>query len=277
MLRITKRYCHEAALQYEHFHAPAMFGYDLRAYAAYRKLDFLAYTNADLKYINIPANSLKGFHIVRDPRDMIVSAYFSHLYSHSIEYWPELEQYRSRLKRLDHDEGLFYVMDYMPRMVIDGDTIAVFDQMMNWDYNQANILEIRFEDLVTSPYYGIVQIFEFLGLIEDNTLRQKHPLVLKLVELFIDLLDFSMKTARMPFQIGKKKLKLEELLRIIYRNDFKRISSGRGRGQEDSRHHFRKGIPGDWKNHFNKEHKRVFKERYNSLLVKLQYEKDDRW
>jgi hypothetical protein len=208
---------------------------------------------------------------------MIVSAYYSHLYSHSTEYWPELNYYRQRLKKLDHDEGLFYVMEYLPRMVIDGDPIPVFDQMITWNYRQPNVLEVRFEDLVASPYYGIVQIFDFLGLIENEALAQRHPLVLKLVELFTGMLNFSMNSAHIPFGIKRKKLRLEELLRIIYLNDFKRISSGRKRGQEDRRHHFRKGIPGDWKNHFNEDHKKVFKERFNPLLVKLEYEKDDQW
>ena len=34
----------------------------------------------------------KGFHVIRDPRDIIISAYFSHLYSHSTEGWKPCDE-----------------------------------------------------------------------------------------------------------------------------------------------------------------------------------------
>lgn len=39
----------------------------------------------------------------------------------------------------------------------------------------------------------------------------------------------------------------------------------------------RKGIAGDWKNHFNKESKKLFKEFSSKELIKLNYEKNDNW
>jgi len=40
---------------------------------------------------------------------------------------------------------------------------------------------------------------------------------------------------------------------------------------------FRKGITGEWKTHFNEEHKRVFKNVAGQLLIDLGYEKDFNW
>ncbi|MBI4530371.1 MAG: hypothetical protein HY709_02515 [Candidatus Latescibacteria bacterium] len=40
---------------------------------------------------------------------------------------------------------------------------------------------------------------------------------------------------------------------------------------------FRKGVIGDWRNHFSEEHKRVFKELAGQLLIDLGYERDDDW
>jgi len=60
-------------------------------------------------------------------------------------------------------------------------------------------------------------------------------------------------------------------------NDFKNFTKGRNPGAEDVRHHFRKGLPGDWINHFNNEHKKCFKEKYNDLLIKLQYVENEDW
>ena len=40
---------------------------------------------------------------------------------------------------------------------------------------------------------------------------------------------------------------------------------------------FRSGKTGEWKKHFNDEHKKIFKEVAGDLLVKLEYEKDNNW
>jgi hypothetical protein len=40
---------------------------------------------------------------------------------------------------------------------------------------------------------------------------------------------------------------------------------------------FRSGKTGEWKKHFTKEHKRIFKEVAGDLLVSLGYEKDSDW
>ncbi len=40
---------------------------------------------------------------------------------------------------------------------------------------------------------------------------------------------------------------------------------------------FRKGKPGNWKEHFSEANRRLFKEQTGSLLVELGYEKDENW
>ena len=42
-------------------------------------------------------------------------------------------------------------------------------------------------------------------------------------------------------------------------------------------HTFRKGIPGDWRNHFSKKHVNLFKEVAGQLLIDLGYEKSFDW
>jgi hypothetical protein len=64
---------------------------------------------------------------------------------------------------------------------------------------------------------------------------------------------------------------------IVYQNRFSKLADGRTEGDEDQKSHYRKGLPGDWMDHFNGQHKRYFKEHYNDLLVKLGYEKDNDW
>ena len=47
--------------------------------------------------------------------------------------------------------------------------------------------------------------------------------------------------------------------------------------KELRRNNMRKGIAGDWKNHFSDDHKSAFKDRYGDTLIMLGYEKDNTW
>jgi hypothetical protein len=63
---------------------------------------------------------------------------------------------------------------------------------------------------------------------------------------------------------------------LLERSSF-RFYAGRERGQEDRKRFYRKGIAGDWKNHFGDEEKQIFKEIAGDMLVQLGYEKDLSW
>ena len=58
---------------------------------------------------------------------------------------------------------------------------------------------------------------------------------------------------------------------------FERLTDGRSRGQEDVHSHERKGVAGDWHNHFTDRLTREFKTRYGELLIAAGYEKDLDW
>lgn len=68
----------------------------------------------------------------------------------------------------------------------------------------------------------------------------------------------------------------ERLRKIVYYNTFE-TATGRKPGQEDINAHLRKGIAGDWKNHFTDRVKEKFKRNYGEILVKTGYEKDLNW
>ena len=68
----------------------------------------------------------------------------------------------------------------------------------------------------------------------------------------------------------------ERLREVVLANRFE-ARAGRKPGQEDQSSHERKGIAGDWRNHFTDRVAKFFKERYGDLLVATGYEKDDRW
>ena len=63
---------------------------------------------------------------------------------------------------------------------------------------------------------------------------------------------------------------------IVNRFSF-RNQSGRKPGQENIRSFLRKGIVGDWKNHFTSEARQVFNQHAGDALKMLGYESDDSW
>jgi len=58
---------------------------------------------------------------------------------------------------------------------------------------------------------------------------------------------------------------------------FSKLSGGRTAGQEDPGHFFRKGVAGDWANHFREEDKQIFKDEAGRALLGLGYESSDEW
>ena len=81
---ILEALARRARLRYACVSNPIWLDFDLASYVCWRDIQILAYINADIRYVDqLPA--YRGFHVIRDPRDISVSAYFSHLLSHSAE------------------------------------------------------------------------------------------------------------------------------------------------------------------------------------------------
>ena len=81
-----------------------------------------------------------------------------------------------------------------------------------------------------------------------------------------------------PELLGSLGLPADEALvdDLIHRSSFKALT-GRKRGEESRGRFLRKGVSGDWKNHFSDEDKAVFKEVAGDLLIELGYEQDMDW
>ncbi len=64
--------------------------------------------------------------------------------------------------------------------------------------------------------------------------------------------------------------------RVVDKYSMKNMT-GRDPGQEDSKSFIRKGIVGDWKNHFTPESAQVFHDLAGDVLIELGYERDASW
>jgi len=69
----------------------------------------------------------------------------------------------------------------------------------------------------------------------------------------------------------------EQLRAAVLENRFETVTQGRKPGTEEIMAHERKGVAGDWRNHFSARVKDAFKTRYGGLLVAAGYEKDLHW
>ena len=174
---------------------------------------------------SIPGQS-KHFVVLRDPRDTLVSAYFSLIASHT--EMGNVSVVRRKLSQMSKEEGfLWMIRRWMPWNALIFETWVKSGEP--W---------IKFEDLLVND----IQILE-------HTLLEQCKL-----------------------DVSK-----EVLHKAIINCRFQMLSGGRLPGVERRDMHYRKGIAGDWENHFTAKVKKTFKRRYGKLLVRAGYETDLKW
>jgi len=67
------------------------------------------------------------------------------------------------------------------------------------------------------------------------------------------------------------------LREVVAAHSFVVRSGGRARGESDPFSHYRQGVAGDWRNHFDRDLARHFEDAFPHLLVDLGYEESDTW
>lgn len=271
---ILREICLHLGIRFKIVHRPEHFegAGSLGRLVAQERIDVLAYTNAGRRHItDLPRHH--GFHVVRDPRDVLASAYFSHLHSHSTKNWPELEQHRSELQRMSKEEGLFREMEF---------SRWVFEEMGAWDYTQPHVLELKMEDLTAAPQSGFLRILAWLDLLDDDGdgvrefVRRATLRLNRLNQRGRRFMPRNLPLFPVPSR-RVAQIPRSEVERILHERSFARLAGGRRRGTENVKSHYRKGTPGDWRNHLTEAHVSVFKDRYADMLIALGYETDADW
>lgn len=208
----------------------------------------------------------RGFHVIRDPRDIIVSAYYSHRNSHAVDGLPHLREHRARLQASSLADGLKLEIDFSRQEILS---------IADWDYNQPNVLEVRMEELTERPYEGFLDIYNFLGLIGEVEPTQFIAEFRVYVKETLNRL--SSKSERVRFARRPMKATGKMILGTVYGQRFESNAAGRKPGDTDEFSHYRKGVSGDWVNHFTPTVIDAFQETYGDLLTRLGYETDEKW
>ena len=130
-------------------------------------IDVAFYANsATFRRVQIGGRPFRGSHLIRDPRDLVVSGYEYHLIT--AEPWTQRpdpafggHSYQAYLRSLSEHEGLKAEIEW-----IAAGTAAA---MREWDYDQPEFLELRYEDAFADERGTFERLFRWYGLSDQAT------------------------------------------------------------------------------------------------------------
>jgi hypothetical protein len=103
--------------------------------------------------LQVPVPPLKIILVLRDPRDVLVSYYFSFKFSHPIQ-----NEFAKNL----HDDATRLSIDEFVLQHAD-DFLQRYNSYENW-IGKPNVLFFRYEDLIAQPKEIETQLFDFIGI-----------------------------------------------------------------------------------------------------------------
>ena len=137
-----------------------------KAPATLRPTTDLAFgTPARFRREDVGNRCFRGSHVIRDPRDLVVSGYHYHMVT--TEEWcrrpnprrPGGLSYQAYLRSVDEHEGLMAEIEYVAR--------RTGAEMAAWDYDQPEFLEIRYEEAFADDVGTFERLFRWYGFNEQ--------------------------------------------------------------------------------------------------------------
>lgn len=178
--------------------------------------------------------------MLRDGRDALVSYYHHMYFGNSILPQRVFENYRNQapFKNFEDTKGnLPAYIEYMFTQYKTSKRFFTWSGFVNSYYGKPGVVFVKYEDLLQDATGTLAR-----SIAELNLQVPSIDIIQKAVSAF----SFENVTKRKP-------------------------------GEENKKDFLRKGVAGDWKNHFSKEACEVFNHYAGNELVMLGYEKDKNW
>lgn len=199
----------------------------------------------------------KIIYLFRDPRDWLVSAY--HFFRHStLERGFDADQVSARSHVFSEDGS---DMEEFFIKMIDGDYVPPGKKMIYVFPSVSTLLEDRLN------FQNNANVF-----FADYERARLDP-----VPFYADLAKWVVGSDRLPDAIGEDDLRhAGELGSFKHQSDGK-VAEGESEKVQNAGGWLRKGMPGEWKDHFSPALKRYFKEQTGTLMVDTGYEQNMDW
>lgn len=179
------------------------------------------------------------FCVIRDGRDVMVSAYFHTLFHNDKNPPWAVEERRNEVPFNNYEN----VEKNLP----------LFIEFMFTEHSQG-LFHFRWDEFVSSWINEDAPVVKYEDMLEDAASALYGAL--------------EKVTGETP--------DIERLREIEHQFSFENIA-GRKRGQEDTKTFLRKGVAGDWKNRFTQEACEVFDRFAGETLIQLGYEENREW
>ncbi|MCB1970165.1 MAG: sulfotransferase domain-containing protein [Geminicoccaceae bacterium] len=168
--------------------------------------------------------SYRTFFVMRDPRDLIVSWYFSARYSHPLVR--PVDELRPRLESLEFEDGMIFLIDKLHEY-------GTFTAQLSWMEadGDRHVRLMRYEDLAADNRAFLAMLLDYL----------------------------------------KVPMSSEAFETLYARNNFQTLTGPREQGDEDIHAHNRKGVAGDWRNHFTDRISAHFHDVMGDGMARLGY------
>lgn len=176
----------------------------------------------------------------RDGRDILVSYYY-HMFSGMKEIKSSVvNDFRKNLNFKDYQDtkaNLPKYIEYMFTQYNKGKFRFSWSEFVQSFYGKEDVIHVKYEDLLADAPQTLNNIL---------------------------------------VQLNEEQVDIAKVKSIVNRFSFKN-QTNRKPGEEDTKSFLRKGIAGDWKNHFSPKACQVFDHYAGKELIHLGYEKDHNW
>ena len=177
--------------------------------------------------------------VIRDGRDTTVSAYYYMLFKNEINKQFGVDYNRKKLQFKDYDD----IQANLPRFI---EYLFVQYPKKGFHFSWAQFI--------------------------DSWLHRDFPIV-RYEDLLVRAADILIEVTG---KLTDQPISREKAEAIVDKYSFKKMS-GRKQGQENKTSFVRKGIAGDWKNHFTADARKLFDQYAGEQLIKAGYESDHSW